>query len=312
MARRGVVLAGGGFNEHPDLRRELIPAQVTHSPRAGTARGELLSRALALGAQLSQRDGSAAHWAPVSIRRRRDGTTAVFPHLVFDRAKPGTLVVDASGKRFVNESVSYHQFGERMLQAAADGQRRAHAYLIADHGALVRYGLGMVRPGGRGLTPYLRDGYLVREASLQALARQLGMEPEVLMASVGRINAAARTGVDVDFGRGSTLYQRNLGDPGVQPNPTLGPLETPPFYAVRLHTGDIASSVGLVTDVDARVLREGRPIAGLFAVGNDMQSVMGSAYPGPGINLGPAVVFALAAASAAQRCATHAIERVCA
>ena len=304
-ARRGVVLAGGGYNDNPVLRQRLIPQQVRYSPRAACATGELQQLALAQGARLSRAEGSAAFWAPVSVRRRRDGSTAVFPHFVLDRAKPGTVVVDAQGRRFVNESTSYHRFGERMLECDVDGtSANATAYLIADHRALVKYGLGMVRPGGGGLTAFLHDGYLVRAQSLEELARQLAIDPQAFLATVERLNRFAQTGVDGDFQRGTTAYQRNLGDPAFQPNPTLGAVAEAPFYAVRLSVGDIAASVGLVTDEHARVLRGEHPIEGLFAIGNDMQSVMGGAYPGPGINLGPAVAFAFAAVKAAQRPAT--------
>jgi glycine/D-amino acid oxidase-like deaminating enzyme len=295
-ARQGVVLAGGGFNDHPGLRARFIPEAVKHSPRAGTSPGELIQQALALGARLSQPEGSAAFWAPVSVRRRDDGSTAVFPHFVLDRAKPGTVVVDASGRRFLNESVSYHQFVERMLRHGA-----GDVWLVADHRALAKYGLGMVRPGGRGVAPFLRDGYLVRAPTLEALAQRLAMEASTLRATVERINGFATTGIDEDFQRGTTAYQRNLGDAGIVPNPTLGVIREAPFYAVRLEPGDIGASAGLVTDVDARVLRGNAAIPGLYAAGNDMQSVMGGSYPGPGINLGPAIVFAFAAAQALKR-----------
>ncbi|MCD6077405.1 MAG: fumarate reductase/succinate dehydrogenase flavoprotein domain protein [Ramlibacter sp.] len=294
MARRGVVLAGGGFNDHPGFRAELIPPQVTHSPRSGSSPGILLDQALALGARIGRPAGSTAFWAPVSMRKRSDGSTAVFPHFVLDRAKPGTMVVDPGGHRFLNESCSYHQFVERMLE-----RDLAHAWLIADRQALVKYGLGMVRPGGRGLGAFIRDRYLVEAQTMDALGARLGIGAGVLAATASRMNEMARSGVDADFQRGTTAYQRNLGDPAVAPNPTLRPIEVGPFYAVRLQPGDIGASAGLVTDANGRVLRGDSPIPGLFAAGNDMQSIMGSAYPGPGINLGPAIVFAYAAVQAA-------------
>jgi predicted oxidoreductase len=126
------------------------------------------------------------------------------------------------------------------------------------------------------------------------------MDPVMLSRTVERFNRWAESGSDRDFGRGSTAYERNLGDPAVRPNPTLGVLGQAPYYAVRLHPGDIAASVGLVTDAHARVLVDGAPLAGLYAVGNDMQSPMGSAYPGPGINLGAALVFAYIAVQSAK------------
>lgn len=299
-ARRGVVLASGGFSDHPALRGRLIPAEVRHSPRAGGATGELQQQALGLGARLGAEDGSAAFWAPVSTRRRRDGTTAVFPHFVLDRAKPGTVVVNSQGRRFVNESTSYHLFGECMLESIDGARPNATAFLLADHRALMTYGLGMVRPGGRGLGPFVADGYLLRDASLDGLARQLEIDPATLAATVERMNRFAQSGTDEEFSRGTTAYERNLGDPAVRPNPTLRAIDTAPFYAVKLQVGDIGANTGLVTDADARVLRGNEPIEGLFAVGNDMQSVMAGAYPGPGINLGPAIVFAYAAVQAAK------------
>src|SRR5690606_35657373 len=139
---------------------------------------------------------------------------------------------------------------------------------------------------------------LQQAPSIEALAQRLGLPAAALAGSVERFNAGARAGVDADFGRGRTAYQRHLGDPSVSPNPTLRPLTEGPFYALRLQPADIAGSRGLLTDAQTRVLGPQGPIGGLHAVGNDMQSVMGAGYPGPGINLGPAVVFAYAAAQA--------------
>jgi len=310
QARLGVVLAGGGFNDHPRFRQQLIPAEVKHSPRALSSPGLLLQQALDLGARLEPAADSAAFWAPVSVRQRPDGNSAVFPHFVLDRAKPGTVVVNSRGQRFLNESCSYHLFAERMLKASAEGDRPdAVAYLIADRHAMLRYGLGMVRPGGRAIDAFVRDGYLTRAPTLVDLAERLGIDSAALQVTVARMNRFAHSGIDEDFQRGSTAYQRNLGDSTVGPNTTLGPIAHSPFYAVRLYPGDIGAIVGLATDTDARVLRGDAPIDGLFAVGNDMRSIMGGAYPGPGINLGPAIVFAYAAAQAAAQAAAHAAAR---
>ncbi|MFZ2389167.1 MAG: FAD-dependent oxidoreductase [Polaromonas sp.] len=300
-ARLGVVLAGGGFNDHAASRKQLIPDQVRYTPRSSTASGELQQQAIGLGARLGSTEGSSAFWAPVSVRKRADGSTAVFPHFVLDRAKPGTLVVDGKGQRFLNESSDYHLFGKRMLEAGHAAGLGEMAYLVADHHALVKYGLGMLRPGGLGIAAFVRDGYLVQAPTIEALAQQIGVDPAGLKATVLRMNGFAETGIDLDFQRGSTTYEKNLGDPTCHPNPTLGALHEAPFYAIRLHTGDIGASTGLVTDTDAHVLRGDVPIPGLFAIGNDMQSVMAGSYPGPGITLGPAIVFAYAAVKAAQR-----------
>jgi succinate dehydrogenase/fumarate reductase flavoprotein subunit len=178
------------------------------------------------------------------------------------------------------------------------------AYLICDADALRRYGIGMVRPGGKGLAPFLADGYLTAAPTLAELAGKLGVDAAGLKSSVERINAFAETGVDADFQRGVTAYEQNLGDaewPGK--NPCLGALTRAPFYAVRLYPGDIGAATGLATNAHAQVLGEGdEPIAGLYAVGNDMHSIMGGVYTAPGITLGPGLVFAfLAAGHAAAR-----------
>lgn len=294
-ARHGVVLTSGGFNRHPGLRARLLPDVPSFTPGAPGHTGQAQSLALKAGAQLGRGNAQNAFWAPVSVRRRADGSQAVFPHFVFDRAKPGTLAVNQAGLRFVNESTSYHRFVVAMLESQHGGPS-VPAYLIADRRALEAYGLGMVRPGGRGLRPFVKDGYLVFGSDLHHLAQKLGIDAAALERTVSGFGAQAASGIDRDFGRGSTAYQRNLGDPAVGPNPTMRALGDGPFYAVRLYPGDIGASTGLVTDSAARVLdHDSQSIPGLYAAGNDMNSVMGGVYPGPGITIGPALTFAFLA-----------------
>jgi len=253
-----------------------------------------------MGAQFGQNAHTHAFWAPVSLRRRPDGSTAVFPHFVMDRAKPGMITVNQDGERFVNESTSYHRFGLAM-QSAQLKAPAIPAYLICDARALKNYGLGMIRPGGTGLEPFLRDGYLVRAETLQALAAQLDLNADNLQRAVAQNNAAAQSGVDDVFQRGTTAYQNNLGDPAWSgPNPNLGPIAQAPFYALRLYPGDIGACTGLVTNGKAQVLDpQKQVIPGLYAIGNDMNSIMGARYPAPGITIGPGMVFAYCAAQAA-------------
>jgi succinate dehydrogenase/fumarate reductase flavoprotein subunit len=305
-ATGGVVLATGGFNRHPGLRAQLLPgADIAWCPAAPGHTAEAHALATDAGAVYGQGALSNAFWAPVSLRKRSDGSTAVFPHFVMDRAKPGMLTVNRAGRRFVNESTSYHLFGMAM-QAAHDGSRSVPAFLVCDATALHRYGIGMVRPGAShmDLAPFLADGYLTRGATLGELAGKLGIDAAGLKASVEKMNRYAETGVDPDFQRGVTAYQQNIGDgtAGTK-NPNLGPLGTAPYFAVQLYPGDIGAATGFATDGEARVLdARGQPIAGLYAVGNDMHSIMGGVYTAPGITIGPGLVFGyLAARHAAAR-----------
>ncbi|MDN0081703.1 FAD-dependent oxidoreductase [Crenobacter sp. SG2305] len=300
----GVIFASGGFNRHPALRKALLPgADEAWCPGAPGHTGKLHELTRPLGAHYGEGALSNAFWAPVSRRQRKDGSWAVFPHFVFDRAKPGMITVNQAGRRFLNESTSYHLFGVAM-QEAHKTSPSIPAYLIADAEAMRKYGMGMVRPGGRGLAPFLADGYLTCADTIEELAAKLGVDAAGLKDSVVCNNAYAKTGVDPDFGRGSTAYQRHNGDASWNgPNPNLGSIERAPFYAVRLYPGDIGAATGFVTDTDARVLdTRGAPIPGLYAVGNDMHSIMGGVYAAPGITLGPGLVFGyIAARHAVQR-----------
>lgn len=295
LAKHGVVLASGGFNRDPVLRAEKLPGiPAEWCPAAPGHTGEAQALARGLGAVEGQGAQSPAFWAPVSLRKRADGSTAVFPHFVMDRAKPGMITVNQAGARFVNESTSYHLFALGMQSA----QQAIPAYLVADAKALRQYGMGMVRPGGKGLAPFLADGYLTEAASLQELANKLGISPEGLAQSVARNNAFAQTGVDTQFQRGVTAYQQNIGDAAAGGrNPNLGQISEGPYYAVKLYPGDIGAAQGLQTNEHAQVLHaQGQAIEGLYAVGNDMNSIMGGVYPAPGITIGPGLVFAHLAA----------------
>lgn len=291
---KGLVLASGGFNRHPELRAQMLPGVPAEwSPAAPGHTGQAHDLAKHLGAVYGQGGLSHAFWAPVSLRKLADGSTAVFPHFVMDRAKPGMITVNGKGERFLNESTSYHLFGLAMQQAH-QSTPSIPAFLVCDADALRKYGIGMVRPGGKGLGPFLADGYLTEGATLAELATKLGMDPQGLLASVEQINRYAESGVDPDFRRGETAYQQNLGDPSWPgKNPSIGPLKSGPFYAVRLYPGDIGAATGFATNEHAQVLgADGQAIGGLYAVGNDMHSIMGGAYPAPGITLGPGLVFA--------------------
>ena len=303
----GVVMASGGFNRHPTKRAEMLPgADMQWCPGAPGHTGAAQDLALAAGARFGEGDLSHAFWAPVSTRQRADGSTAVFPHFVMDRGKPGMITVNQSGQRFLNESTSYHLFGIAMQQAHT-ASPSVPSWLIADAAALKRYGMGMVRPGGHGLGPFLADGYLTQANSLGELAQKLGMRADVLQATVAAFNESAIKGEDSAFQRGTTDYQRANGDALWDgPNPCLGALTQAPFYAVRLYPGDIGAATGLLTDAHARAIDGyGHIIPGLYACGNDRHSIMGGTYPGPGITIGPGLTFGYLAAEHAGERARH-------
>jgi len=301
LAAKGVILASGGFGRHPVKRVEMLPRPLPAvSPAAPGHTGELHDMVLDMGAHYSDTAAQPCYWAPVSLRTRADGTTAAFPHFVLDRSKPGILSVGRDGRRFLNESRSYHEFVSAMYAANTDGSH-IPVFLIADTVAVKKYGLGMIRPGEKDLSPHRSDGYLVSAPTLAALAEKLGIDAAGLAATVERMNRFAETGVDEDFHRGETVYERANGDATVSPNPTLGALQAAPFHAVRLFPGDIGAATGLMTNERAQLIRrEGTAIDGLFACGSDMNSIMGGVYPGPGITIGPGIVFGSIAARAAM------------
>jgi succinate dehydrogenase/fumarate reductase flavoprotein subunit len=293
-SRGGVVLATGGFSHNAEMRQQLLPPAVSaHSPVAEGAQGDGIALGEQAGGCLSIGEGN-GFWSPVSVRRRRDDSLAVFPHLVLDRGKPGLIAVGPQGRRFVSEAVDYHRFAEAMLLASSPGQA---CFLICDDAFIAKYGLGMVRPRRINLRRALADGYVRQAHTLEALAQAIGVPAEALAQTVARHNGFARTGVDEDFGKGSDPYQQNLGDPQQRPNRCIGPIDKPPFYAVAVYASDIGTSCGLRTNEFAQVLRaDASPISGLYACGNDMASIMAGAYPGPGITIGPGMTFGFIAA----------------
>lgn len=303
-ARRGVVLAGGGFPASRALRERHLPQPAPrYTPAYEGCAGETLELALAAGAALGPSGEDNALWFPSSIATRADGSTAVYPHIVLDRAKPGLVAINAAGRRFVDEAVSYHEFTRAMYRAHRSVPA-IPAWLVCDRDFVWKYGLGMIRPLTPRLAPYVRRGYLHAADSVAALAAAIGVDPAGLAETVRRHNEFARTGVDADFGKGGNLYDCANGDPAQRPNPCLGPIARPPYYAVAVVPTPLGTSLGLRTNADAQVCGDsGRPIEGLYACGNDMHSPMGGEYPGAGAQIGPAMAFAYVAARHAARAA---------
>ncbi|WP_245277126.1 FAD-binding protein [Rhizobium sp. CF080] len=302
-ARAAVILAGGGFPANGEWRSLYLPAPTPeHTPASPGCDGSTIRIALEMGAALGRQGKDNALWFPSSVAGRHDGSLVVYPHIVLDRAKPGLIAVNHRGVRFVNEAVSYHEFVRGMY--AADGEHPAiPAWLICDRHFIRRYGLGLIRPRALSLRHHVASGYLKRGRSIEALADEIRVPAEQLSLTIARANEFADTGVDLDFGKGGSLYDRSNGDPLVKPNPCLGRIENGPFYAVAVYPTPLGTSLGLLTNHDAQVLNaDGSPIRGLYVCGNDMHSVFAGEYPGAGAQLGQAMTFAwIAARHAAAR-----------
>jgi succinate dehydrogenase/fumarate reductase flavoprotein subunit len=293
-AARGVVLAAGGFPNDVERRRELFPKTPTGREHWTLAPketdGDGINLGQSVGARFMTDLASAAAWCPVSLVPYRSGRVGTFPHIM-DRAKPGSIGVLANGRRFVNEANGYYDYVDAMIKAVPEGEP-VQSWQVADHTYVRKYPLGMAKPFPVPLFPYLRSGYLQKGSTLEELAAKCGIDPAGLKETVTRFNENARQGVDPEFGRGETEFNRYGGDPKIGPNPSLAPIEKGPFYAVKVVPGSFGTFAGLAADGRARVLDEaGEPIPGLYVAGNDHASIMGGHYPAGGINLGPALTF---------------------
>lgn len=296
--QRGVVLAGGGFPAGRAWRERLLPTPTPQFTRAaGGATGDTLALGLQAGGTMGDH-GDNAFWFPASVGSRRDGSLAVFPH-IWDRSKPGIIAVTTSGRRFVDESVSYHRFTRAMYTAQNEGGEAIPAWLILDSRALRRYGLGLIRPmlPQAALRRYVRDGYIVEARTIRALAQSIGVNPEGLEATVERSNAGAVRGEDPEFGKGLSPFGRQYGDPRHRPNPNLGLISRSPYYALAVVPTPLGTAAGLRIDENAQVIGgDERPIAGLYACGNDADSIMAAEYPGAGCQVGAGLTFGYLAA----------------
>ncbi|NLY64263.1 MAG: FAD-dependent oxidoreductase [Alcaligenaceae bacterium] len=290
-ARYGVVLATGGLANHSSLRKKLAQNNMDFPSLVFEGNtGDGLSLALKTNARLEQHENS-FFWQPVSKVIGMKGGDRLFPHLYLDRTKPGLIAVDSSGVRFTNEADSYHHFVANMLERNKK-TRAVPCYFICDANFIYKYGLGVIPPGTKNLKKYETDGYVFSAATPESLAEKLGIDPAGLCASINKNNQYAEQGNDLDFGKGDTELNRFNGDQENRPNPCLGKILGPGFYALPVFPADAASSTGLAVNSHGNVLDNNNvPITGLYACGNDMASIMKGVYPGPGITIGPAIVF---------------------
>lgn len=254
-ARRGVVLATGGFSHDNVLRKRLFPAAAGFVSAANpSSTGDGLRLAATAGAALDTDAISPAYWTPASLFRRADGSRGVFPHIA-DCAKPGVIAINTAGRRFVNEAASHHEVVLAMLRES-HGKPDRPFYLLCDSRFLWAYGLGRIKPFTRHYRRYVASGELIEALAIAQLATKIRAEPSVLTATLARYNEGAKEGREGEFGRGSTIYQRHLGDIGHKPNPCVAPILCAPFFAMRIYPADLGTAIGVKVDAQARVLRE--------------------------------------------------------
>ena len=286
-ARRGVILASGGFEWNPQIRRRYLGGVLTHplGPPSNEGDGvDMLSRAGAALGNMSE-----AWWCPaVAIPDESYDGAPLYRGEFTMRALPHSLIVNARGQRFVNEAHNYNDFMKAAFAFDPSTYDRSHlpAWLVLDGTYTEKYPVLTTMPG----MP-LPD-WIPQAASLDALAEQVGIDAAGLDETVTRFNQFAAAGHDEDFGRGSYLYDRIYGDPRHAPNANLGPLLKPPFAALQLHPGALGTKGGAEVDAQSRVLRpNGEPIAGLYAAGNVMAGFSGAGYPGAGATIAGALTF---------------------
>ncbi len=308
-ARKGVILAAGGFERNPELRARYLPqpdARLSNAPE-GMNVGDALTAGLEVGAAAEFLDF--AWWTPAMRIPRPDVGGDAHIGLFLDRGHPGSVCVNQQGRRYVNEAISYNDFGYAMLAEHERTGAAIPSWLVFDAVYRRNYNVASIMPASimpdRRLPPDWIDNVFYRAGSLAELAVKIGVDGATLADTVDRMNRFAASGVDEEFGRGGNLYDRFFADRRKKPNPCLGRIAKPPFYAVRVVLGDIGTKGGLKTNADANVLDEaGRPIPGLYATGNTAGAVTAESYPGAGGTLGPAVTFGFIAANHLARQAT--------
>jgi len=276
-----VILATGGFDWNGPLRAKLLPGpqRATGAPPSNT--GDGLRIAEEAGAEIA--NTGEGWWMPmIGIPGESVDGQPFFRSLIRERGLPRQIMVNAAGRRFVDEARPYNEIGKAMHQRdARGGYPNDRAYLIFDEGYRRRYPLPGLRPAG----PV--PDWVTHAVSLNVLAGKIGVDAAELAITVSAWNRACATGCDPDFGRGGNAYDRYCGDPATAPNPNLGPIDEAPYYAVRVLAGTIGTKGGPVTDTDGVVLTpRGDRISGLYAAGNAAAAWTADGYPAPGATLG--------------------------
>ncbi|MGC0055716.1 FAD-dependent oxidoreductase (plasmid) [Brucella pituitosa] len=294
-AKRGVVLATGGFARSGQLRQELSGAhQHDYTLSHPDATGDGISAARRAGANVDTEGASAGFWTPISLLNDGKGGVKTIPYGWLDRGRPGVIAVGPTGKRFVNESNSYHDICLALFENGYPKDKRF--YFICDASFIKKRGMGQLLPWPWTFSPkkFEKLGYLQSGRSIRELASKIGLDPATVEATVSEHNRHAETGVDPYFKRGESAFNRMLGDPSVgKKNPNLGRIENGPFYALQIVPATLGTSSGLAANTNGQVLDgDGKAIEGLYACGNDMTSPMRGIYPGAGITIGPGITFA--------------------
>lgn len=293
-ARTGVLLATGGFEHNGEMRKHFLREGGKDNYSAGSPdnTGDGIVAGQAVGGAIDLMDD--AWWMPAFTRP--DGVMSV---LVSERSIPRSIVVDQTGRRFVNEASPYVTFIHQQL---AGGHHPI--WFVFDRKAKSRYQFGGVMPGQRFPANWYTSGLMHRADTLDSLAAAIGVPASALRETVDRFNGFARDGRDRDFGRGDSAYDNYYGDPSL-PHPTMDVIGKAPFYAARIQAGDLGTKGGLVYNANGQVLRsDGTVVAGLYATGNTSAAVMGNDYAGAGATIGPAMVFGFISArhAAESRC----------
>jgi 3-oxosteroid 1-dehydrogenase len=287
---RGVLLASGGFERDGERRRaHQAPLGADWTLGAPGNTGGALAAAERVGA--ATRLMEECWWAPGLMLP--DGTPSF---RLFERGKPGSIMVNGAGARFADETWPYDRLGRAMVEGHASGVSHIPCWFLADSRHVDRYGFAATRPGREIAEEWFSSGVVVKAPTWAELAGRIGVPAAALAGTIAEWNQGAAEGRDPRFGRGELAFDRFFGDPEAGPNPCVGALTDPPYWAWKVVPADLGTKGGLDCDARARVLdTSGRPIPGLYAAGNTMASWTNHCYPGPGAPIGSGVVFSVLA-----------------